>query len=374
MAGGGLVLALSNRRHRGAARKGLGRGAAKEYLAALQFKPERAETLYRIGVHYQAACQYHLSHLFFSRAMNLPRPAGARLFVEQTLYDFLLPLEYAVACFYVGEHGEALRVNNELLRGCLLPPHAIEQVIRNRRFSLDALFPPPNSSTPERGRLKVCVPFRDPGSSMDETVESLKRQSLEEFEAVFIDAGSSADHSDRLTLDDPRFSLIQQDAASGWEECVMRFARDECAPEDIIVPLLPGERLTDSEALQRIRLAFKAADCLLLYGQHRRACGKLGDAEPAHDEQNFNERGLALASLSPLNSAHHGLFRGVEFRQSRLPASLRSTPRASPTSQPPSNAGRMKASLVRAGKVAPRRPHLHRAPSVTPRNCARLRV
>ena len=112
----------------------------QDYLTALQFKPERAETLYRIGIHYQAACQYTLSHLFFSRAMSQPLPNGARLFVERTVYDYLLPVEYAVACFYVGEHAEALRTNNGLLRQRVLPPHAVEQVIRNRRFSLDALL------------------------------------------------------------------------------------------------------------------------------------------------------------------------------------------------------------------------------------------
>lgn len=272
----------------------------QDYLAALQFKPERAETLYRIGVHYQAARQYHLSHLFFARAMRLPHPAGARLFVERAVYDFLLPVEYAVACFYVGEHGEALRTNNGLLRGRVLPPHAVEQVIKNRRFSLDVLFPPPDPSTPDRGCLKVCVPFRDPSSGLDETVDSLRRQSGCEFDAIFIDAGSSADHADRLMLDDPRFSLVRYDAPAGFEDCVMRFAGESCAPEDIVVPLRPGVRLADAEALKRIRLAFKAADCLLLYGQHRLPSGRLGDAEPAPDEETFNARGAALASLSPV--------------------------------------------------------------------------
>ena len=144
------------------------------------------------------------------------------------------------------------------------------------------------------------MPFRDPGSGLDETVESLTRQSLEEFDALFIDAGSSADHSDRVTLDDPRFSLIRYDAPSGWEDCVMRFARESCAPDDIVVPLQPGEQLADPDALKRIRLAFKASDCLLLYGQHRLPSGKLGDAEPAPDEETFSARSVALARVSPL--------------------------------------------------------------------------
>jgi glycosyltransferase involved in cell wall biosynthesis len=111
------------------------------YLSAWQYQPDRAGPLYRIGMHYQSKREYAAAHLFFSRAMKIRRPDATRLFVEQTIYDYQLPLEYAVACYYVGEHAEAIKVNNYLLSNGLLPPHAIDQVIRNRRFSLDAMFP-----------------------------------------------------------------------------------------------------------------------------------------------------------------------------------------------------------------------------------------
>jgi hypothetical protein len=39
------------------------------YLSAWQLQPDRAQPLYRIGLHYQIRREYFLAHLLFSRAM-----------------------------------------------------------------------------------------------------------------------------------------------------------------------------------------------------------------------------------------------------------------------------------------------------------------
>jgi glycosyltransferase involved in cell wall biosynthesis len=109
----------------------------ESYLTAWHFQPDRAGPLYRIAMRYQAEQLYHLSHLFLSRAVQIPAPGPERLFVERTLYEYQLPLEYAVACYYVGDHVKAIEVNNRLLQSGLLPPDLVSQVIRNRQFSLD---------------------------------------------------------------------------------------------------------------------------------------------------------------------------------------------------------------------------------------------
>jgi len=87
-----------------------------DYLAAWQYAPDRVGPLFRIGMHYQTRREFHTAHLFFARAAAIPRPGPERLFVEQALYDFQLPLEYGVASFYVGDHAEAIATNNRLLR------------------------------------------------------------------------------------------------------------------------------------------------------------------------------------------------------------------------------------------------------------------
>jgi glycosyltransferase involved in cell wall biosynthesis len=113
----------------------------EEYLAAWQMMPSRAEPLYRIGLHYQRVRDYAVSHLFLGRAMGIEAPGPDRLFVEQALYDHLVPIEYAVACFYVGDHEAAIRTNNRLLSEGRAPPGMVDLIVRNRRFSVDSIAP-----------------------------------------------------------------------------------------------------------------------------------------------------------------------------------------------------------------------------------------
>jgi len=109
------------------------------YLAAFEFMPDRVEPLYQIAMHYQAAREFHAARLFFERALKVPKPAPTRLFVDRAIYDHLLELEYAVCCYYLGDHPEAIAVNDRLLARGGLPANLMELVMRNRGFSLDAL-------------------------------------------------------------------------------------------------------------------------------------------------------------------------------------------------------------------------------------------
>ena len=111
------------------------------YLDAFERDPGRAEPLYWIGRHYQALREFHTARLFFDRGLRVPAPQGNKLFVDRAIHDYLLRLEYAVTCFYTGDHAEAIDANDQLLRGGALPADLVEQVKRNRRFSVEALTP-----------------------------------------------------------------------------------------------------------------------------------------------------------------------------------------------------------------------------------------
>ena len=271
----------------------------EHYLTAYEFMPDRAGPLFHIGMNYQGKGAYHTAHLFFSRAMRIAHPGHDRLFVERHLYEYLLPLEYAVACHYVGEYATAIATYNCLLRQNKVPPAFVDQVIANRRWSIDALAPATQAPT-EAGTIRICVPFHDPGPELDECVESILRQDLDLFAAVFIDDGSSHDHAARIPLENPRFCLVRHEKPIGWEACVDRFVHEQCGADDLVVPLRPDERLAQVASLNQLRTEFESSDCLLLYGQHRLATGELGGAEPAPDVATYDERGAALASSSPV--------------------------------------------------------------------------
>lgn len=109
------------------------------YLAAFSYRPDRAESLYRIGIYYQVQQQYPLAYLFFAHAMQIAYPANDVLFVEKEVYNYFLPLEFSVTCFYVGRHDEAIAAANQLLATPNLSAEQVEQITKNRQFSIDAL-------------------------------------------------------------------------------------------------------------------------------------------------------------------------------------------------------------------------------------------
>jgi glycosyltransferase involved in cell wall biosynthesis len=109
----------------------------EDYLAAYQNQADRAEPLYRIGMHYQAKREFNLAYLFLGQALRLPSPTGNRLFIEKPLYDYLIPLEYAVSCYWLGYHAEAIETNRKLLESGVLSQHLVETVTKNLQFSLD---------------------------------------------------------------------------------------------------------------------------------------------------------------------------------------------------------------------------------------------
>lgn len=110
------------------------------YLEAFAARPHRAEPLYRIGMAYQQQKEFALARLFFGQALRVPYPAQDVLFVEGDMYSFQLPLEFAVACYWLGLHQEAIQVTDCLLADKSLSTERREHLLRNRGFSVEALI------------------------------------------------------------------------------------------------------------------------------------------------------------------------------------------------------------------------------------------
>ena len=109
------------------------------YLNAYRCRPWRAEPLYRIGMHYQQHRDYAEAKLYLGQAILIQFPADDVLFVEADVYHFLLPLEYAVACYWLGLHAEAIAVTDGVLSRTDLSPERRELLLRNRQCSINAL-------------------------------------------------------------------------------------------------------------------------------------------------------------------------------------------------------------------------------------------
>lgn len=272
----------------------------QDYLVAYQFKPDRANPLYRIAAHYQCKGEYHTAHLFFSRAMQMPYPTHDCLFIEQNIYNYLLPVDYAVSCYYTGDHAEAIKTNNQLLRQKVLPAEVIDRVIKNRRFSLNALFPQKKQEA-SLGNIYVCIVQSKPESAIDNCIESLIHQKLVSFKVVLIEDGFCEDDANNhFCYQDDRFSRLRYDSPLGFEASVEQFATQFCQADDILIPLRAWDRFPTPTTLFLWCDLFNDPTCQLAYGQFRQPSGHLGNAEPACNEADFQCRGAALASQSPI--------------------------------------------------------------------------
>lgn len=272
----------------------------EDYLAAYRVKPERAEPLFKIAAHYQSQQDWPVAHLFLRRAMEIPTPPPSALFVERPVYDHQLPIEYAVASYYVGDHAAAIDAYNRLLCDPDLPGEAVERVIENRRWSLDALYPKVASPSRRSRPIVVCVPCRDPGHWLDDCVESLLLQTHGELQVVVVDDGSSSDLAPKLP-DDPRFRLLRNDRPIGWRACVEQGVAAAAADGEAIVLGLDGrDALAEPDALERLNAFVDAHECLVAYGQHRYATGHLGLALPLSGPAALAELRSARRCFSPL--------------------------------------------------------------------------
>lgn len=103
-------------------------------LQAYNFRPSRAEPLYLVAKHYREQCNYSTGYLFSQAAMAIVYPQDI-LFIDKPVYDYLLPMEHAICCHYVGRYEEAIIVNNRILSYPELPNHIKKQVITNNYHS-----------------------------------------------------------------------------------------------------------------------------------------------------------------------------------------------------------------------------------------------
>lgn len=270
-----------------------------DYLAAYEFDPGRAEPLYRVGARYAYEGADRTARLFLSTAMAIPRPGSERLFVEVDVYDHALPLAYAQASSRSGDHAEAIACCNRLLRNRELTAEAIEEALACRRQIL-AGRRPARYHDPTEARIRVCIPVHAATGALDDCLESIERLAGPPYDAWLVDDGSPAGIVDGVPDGHVPVHVDRHADALGFAACIERFVTEHCDPADIVVPLAPTARFAAPDVLRHVRAAFGDPECAVLYGQHRRSDGMLGDAEPAADAADFLHRGPALASHSPL--------------------------------------------------------------------------
>ncbi len=109
------------------------------YLRAWEFRPTRAEPLYKIAVRYRVAQRYQLGYLFARRAAQLPLPDDV-LFIGTDVYARRAIDEQAVCAYWIGKHAEAFTLSRRLLARPDIPEQERGRIARNRDFSVPAMI------------------------------------------------------------------------------------------------------------------------------------------------------------------------------------------------------------------------------------------
>jgi glycosyltransferase involved in cell wall biosynthesis len=270
------------------------------YLAAYEYRPTRAEPLYRIALHYQWSDQFAIAEMFLERAMAIRYPELDRLFVDASIYHHLLPVETAVCHYWRGRHEDAIRGNNTLLRRPDLPANLFELVIKNRRYSLDARRPAVSGSA-SVGSVIALVTFDRLTPDLDNCIDSLESQSARPDRVIYV-AGDPAGVLEALP-DEGTCELLEVDAQP-WG-AVLAGLLEAIADDDVVFLLGGRDWLADDEAVAAIRRSFEATGCELAYGQYRYANGHLGLAEPPVDAASLRSD-ASIFELRPLAFAVRG--------------------------------------------------------------------
>ena len=257
------------------------------YLAAYNVHPKRAEPLFHIGYFYQVQKQYALAHLFFEQAMAIPFPRTDLLYVEQQVYDFLLPIEYAVACFYVGRHREAIETANRLLQNRTLTSELVDKVILNRSFSLEALFPRRTVEVARSSRIIACILLDESDSLTAACLKSLRAQEHKDLRVVVVQNGAASDAQETLA-EEAMFAFKRSPERLSWAAC-LRLAADDARADDILFLMQGSDRLLNAASLGHVASHFESYDCGLMYGQFRWSDGSRGNAAPLASQQELQD-------------------------------------------------------------------------------------
>lgn len=106
------------------------------YIRAFEAFPERGgEALTQVASVLRQQKRFALACVYAERAMRIPFPEGARLFVDRSCYEWLALDEFAVSADHCGRKPESARVSKEMLEKRKLPERERKRVIENMAWA-----------------------------------------------------------------------------------------------------------------------------------------------------------------------------------------------------------------------------------------------
>lgn len=178
----------------------------------------------------------------------------------------------------------------------------------------------------ENSRIKVIIPFHNPGDHFDLCVNSILTQNFEGYDVLFIDDASTdgsyekipactyrsdekgepiKDENGQLIVEDqhPLLEITKCDRVNAWKASermttlpnihngIMNFCQN---PDDIVFILYGDDWLPGKSSLKRVWDEYQNHDCLMTYGSAKLSDGKRSYSAP-YTEKEFS----SLRAVTP---------------------------------------------------------------------------
>jgi glycosyltransferase involved in cell wall biosynthesis len=166
-------------------------------------------------------------------------------------------------------------------------------------------------------RIKVLVPFFNPGSWLDKCVESLVVQDTQDFEVIFVDDASWDATADFYPPASLNAQLIRNEERRGLAYNLQHVLLNYCEPDEVIICLDGDDRLARCDAISKVRQHYQTYDCWVLYSQYRESDGAIGVSAPFASPTDF----LSLRKewrTSHLRTFRAGLFQCIVDQDASL--------------------------------------------------------
>jgi glycosyltransferase involved in cell wall biosynthesis len=275
------------------------------FLAAYAERPQRLEPLYHVVRGCADRQDYAVGFVYGSVIESSPPyPENDLLFIERTVYQHLLALEFAICAHGVGRIEVALRWFSHVLAQEAVDNISLNAARRGQRFCLPA--PAPYIAA-EAQAILVIVAFRNPGHRLDDCIDSLLRQSHRNFRVVLADDASDDDYSAFLPPQDARFRYLRRPHQWGTLRNHHEVICSEADADDIILLVDGDDRLANAVVLEAVDASYRDPECWLTYGQFQYENGAFGICRPFVGATEFAQR-RELWYTSHLKTFRAGLY------------------------------------------------------------------
>lgn len=283
-----------------------------DLLQVFEKRPWRLEPLFLLiqTLRQRGEVQAAFTYVAFV-CQGIPYPVKDTLFIEKTIYRYLLDLEYGICAYATGRISEAIRSFTKLLKTQDIPQTVWEQAVLGLEIANRDLHPVPEIQVEKQLKITVVSAFYNAGEFLENQVKSLLSQQYDNFRILYIDDASTDSCSQYIPESDPRISLIRNISRKGIAYNLHQAITKYCEPDELIVLVDGDDSLKHEHVLQIINHYYQSHNCWVMYSQFEYSDGSRGFCEPfASPKDILIQR--AFWRSSHLKTFKAGLFHAIE--------------------------------------------------------------